>query len=281
MLLFNHLHLNVYYLTSPISPYLCPMHFDKLKALLDAKAELYNRPEFIPSDPISIPHSFSRREDIEIAGFLVATIAWGQRTTIVKNGFRLMELMDNAPYDFVIGAKANDLKRLSGFVHRTFNSDDLLFFVESLRNIYANKGGLEAAFSDGIKPGDTDVFNALCGFRSRFLDSPHLPRSVKHIANPATGSTAKRINMFLRWMVRSDNKGVDFGLWKSIFPALLCCPLDVHVGNVARKLGLLERKQNDWKAVEEMTAILRQLDAKDPVKYDFALFGMGVFEKRR
>ena len=264
-----------------ISPYLCPMHFDELKALLDAKAELYNRPEFIPSDPISIPHSFSYRGDIEISGFLVAAIAWGQRASIVKNGFRLMELMDNAPYDFVMQAKPNDLKRLTGFVHRTFNSDDLLFFVESLRNLYTNHGGLEGAFSAGLKPEDRDVFNALCGFRTRFLDSPHLPRSAKHIANPAAGSTAKRINMFLRWMVRSDTKGVDFGLWKSISPALLCCPLDVHVGNIARKLGLLERKQNDWKAVEELTAKLCQLDGNDPVKYDFALFGMGVFEKGR
>jgi len=255
------------------------MYPEELKALLDAKADLYNRPEFIPSDPISIPHSFSRREDIEISGFLVATIAWGQRTTIVKNGFRLMEMMDHAPFDFVMNANSKELRRISGFVHRTFNADDCLFFIESLRNIYLNGKGLEQAFSEGLKKDDSDVFNALVTFRNIFLEAPHLSRSVKHIANPAAGSTAKRINMFLRWMVRNDHHGVDFGLWKSVSPSLLCCPLDVHVGNVARSIGLLDRKQNDWRAVEELTGHLRKFDPVDPIRYDFALFGMGVFEK--
>lgn len=255
------------------------MNYETLRDFLEAKSAIYNTPDFIPSDPIAIPHSFKKREDIETSGFLVATIAWGQRTTIVKNGFRLMEMMDNSPYDFVINAGSSELKNFSGFVHRTFNGDDVLFFVEAIRNIYQNHGGFESAFSSGIGAGDIDVKNGLCNFREIFMSIPHMQRSGKHIANPATGSTAKRINMFLRWMVRKDENGVDFGIWKSISPALLCCPLDVHVGNVARKLGLLERTQNDWKAVEELTGRLRQFAPVDPVKYDFALFGMGVFEK--
>jgi uncharacterized protein (TIGR02757 family) len=255
------------------------MNTKGLRALLEEKTILYNRPDFIPSDPISIPHHFTRHEDIEISGFLVATIAWGQRTTIVKNGFRMMNLMDNAPYDFVMNAGPMDLKRLANFVHRTFNSDDLLFFLESLKSIYQNHGGLEQAFFAGFSDGEKDVYHSIINFRRIFLENPHLIRSRKHIADPATGSTAKRINMFLRWMVRKDNNGVDFGLWNSISPAQLYCPLDVHVGNIARKYGLLSRKQNDWKAVEELTANLRGFDRNDPIKYDFALFGMGVFEK--
>jgi uncharacterized protein (TIGR02757 family) len=255
------------------------MNTEDIKELLDKKYNQYNSPAFIPSDPISVPHCFKTREDIEISGFLVASIAWGQRVTIVKNGFRLMELMDNAPFDFVMNAGPDDLRRLSTFVHRTFNGDDCLFFIESLKSIYSDFGSLESAFSDGLRQGDKDIFNAIIHFRELLLKSPHLPRSQKHIANPAAGSTAKRINMFLRWMVRKDDHGVDFGLWKSISPAQLCCPLDVHVGNIARRLRLLERKQNDWKAVQELTANLRIFDATDPVKYDFALFGMGVFEK--
>lgn len=255
------------------------MNFEGIRALLEEKTILYNQPDFIPSDPISIPHLFSRREDIEISGFLVATIAWGQRTTIVKNGFRLMNLMDNAPYDFIMNAGPADLKRIETFVHRTFNGIDALFFIESLKSIYQHHGGLEQVFSAGLQDDDKDVYHSIIHFRKIFLESPHLRRSQKHIADPASGSTAKRINMYLRWMIRKDNNGVDFGIWNSISPALLCCPLDVHVGNVARKLGLLERKQNDWKAVEELTANLRAFDENDPVKYDFALFGMGVFEK--
>lgn len=255
------------------------MNIEGLRELLEEKAILYNQPDFIPSDPISIPHLFTRREDIEISGFLVATIAWGQRTTIVKNGFRLMNLMDSAPYDFIMNAGPADLKRIETFVHRTFNGVDTLFFIESLKSIYQNHGGLEQIFLAGLGDDDKDVYQSIINFRKIFLESPHLLRSQKHIADPASGSTAKRINMYLRWMIRKDNNGVDFGLWNSISPALLCCPLDIHVGNVARKMGLLLRKQNDWKAVEELTANLRVFDKNDPVKYDFALFGMGVFEK--
>jgi uncharacterized protein (TIGR02757 family) len=255
------------------------MNFEGIQALLEEKTILYNQPDFIPSDPISIPHHFTRREDIEISGFLVATIAWGQRTTIVKNGFRMMNFMDNAPYDFIMNAGLADLKRIETFVHRTFNGVDALFFIESLKSIYQNHGGLEQVFLAGLSKGDNNVYHSIIHFRKIFLETPHLSRSQKHIADPASGSTAKRINMYLRWMIRKDNNGVDFGLWNSISPALLCCPLDVHVGNVARKTGLLLRKQNDWKAVEELTSNLRMFDKNDPVKYDFALFGMGVFEK--
>ena len=255
------------------------MNKSELKSLLDEKLEFYNTPSFIGNDPISIPHRFSSRADIEISGFLVATIAWGQRTTIVKNGFRLMQLMDNQPGEFVMHAGKSELRALEGFVHRTFNGDDLLFFIESLRNLYRKPGGMEAVFAEGLALNASDMAGVIVHFRNVLLQTPHLPRSEKHLANPANGSSAKRINMFLRWMVRHDAAGVDFGLWKSISPALLCCPLDVHVGNVARKLGLLTRSQDDWKAVEELTEVLRSFDPEDPIKYDFALFGMGVAEK--
>ncbi len=255
------------------------MNHAVLKRLLDEKLEFYNRPSFIENDPISIPHHFTSRADIEISGFLAATIAWGQRTTIVKKGFSLMQLMDNRPGEFVMHAGKSDLRPLEKFVHRTFNGDDLLFFIESLRNLCQQPGGMERAFAEGLELNTSDMGGAIGHFRSIFLQTPHLPRSEKHLANPAKGSSAKRINMFLRWMVRHDAAGVDFGLWKSISPAQLCCPLDVHVGKVARRLGLLTRIQNDWKAVEELTAVLRNFDPEDPVKYDFALFGMGVAEK--
>jgi uncharacterized protein (TIGR02757 family) len=252
----------------------------QLREFLDHKVGEYNRPGFIESDPVSIPHSFTKKEDIEIAGFFAATIAWGQRPVIIRNARRWMELMDMAPYDFVAGASAKELKRIDGFVHRTFNSTDAKFFILALRNMYKKQGGMEQVFANGISRGDRgDVKSAILHFRKLFLSVPHEPRSEKHIANPASGSNAKRINMFLRWMVRRDKCGVDFGIWKSISPSLLCCPLDVHVGNTARALGLLTRKQDNWKAVEELTENLRQLDPDDPVKYDFALFGLGVFEK--
>lgn len=255
------------------------MVIEQLKELLNQRFTLYNTPDFISTDPISIPHSFSKREDIEVAAFCSATIAWGNRASIVKNGQRLMQLMDEAPYDFVMNASSSELKRLSGFVHRTFNADDAYFFTEALRNIYLNHQGPEQVFAEGLKTGNRQMDNAIVYFRKIFLETPHLQRSEKHIANPARGSSAKRINMFLRWMVRNDNCGVDFGIWKNLSPADLYCPLDVHSGNVARKLGLLSRKQNDWQAAAELTGNLRKLDPQDPVKYDFALFGMGVFEK--
>jgi uncharacterized protein (TIGR02757 family) len=217
------------------------------------------------------------KEDIEIAGFLAASIAWGNRPTIIKNAFRLMTMMGNAPFSFVMDCSDDQLESLNGFVHRTFNSTDAKFFVSALRNIYLNHNGLEGIFS--AYASKTSVFPAIEALNQIFFTLPHQARTMKHIANPARGSAAKRINMFLRWMVRNDSKGVDFGLWKSISPQILSCPLDVHSGNIARKLGLLTRKQNDRKAVDELDANLRLLDAEDPVKYDFALFGLGVFEK--
>lgn len=243
---------------------------------LNEKADYYNRPDFIGSDPIQVPHLFSKKEDIEIAGFLAATIAWGNRTMIIKNALRLVKLMDNRPYDFIRNHKASDLKAMEGFVHRTFNDSDLLYFVAALQHIYQNHGGLESVFAKHITNKSTQP--AIAAFKEVFFDLPHLSRTEKHVSNPLKGSAAKRINMFLRWMVRDDEKGVDFGIWKSISPAFLSCPLDVHSGNVARKLGLLTRKQNDAKALNELDNNLRMMDQNDPVKYDFALFGIGVFE---
>lgn len=248
-----------------------------LKDFLDQKASQYNTPEFIDSDPVQIPHMFTRREDIEIAGFLAATIAWGNRKMIIRNAKLMMELMDNSPFDFVISHSDADLERFTGFVHRTFNAVDLSTFIKALQNIYMTHGGLEAVFAkytqqDSLQP-------AIHQFKKIFFDVPHLPRTQKHLGDPARGSSAKRINMFLRWMVRRDHCGVDFGLWSTIAPSALSCPLDVHSGNVARKLGLLTRKQNDAKALAELDQQLRLLDPDDPVKYDFALFGLGVFEK--
>lgn len=250
---------------------------DNLKAFLDQKTETYNNPSFISSDPISIPHQFSQKEDIEISGFLTAIISWGRRDLIIKSSRRLMQLMDNSPYDFILNAEEVDFKRLTSFVYRTFNSDDLLFLVYALRNIYRDQGGLESLANQGFQKSG-DVKSTIISIREGLLNTPHLKRSEKHIANPEAGSAAKRINMFLRWMVRKDDAGVDFGIWRNIPEHALMCPLDVHVGNIARKLGLLNRKQNDWKAVVELTEKLKAFDEEDPVKYDFALFGLGIFE---
>lgn len=251
----------------------------QLKELLDKKAAFYNCPGFIETDPISVPHRYTRKEDIEIAGFFSATIAWGNRLSILRNGHKLMQMMDDRPFEFVVSAGEDDLKPFRSFVHRTFNDTDTVFFIEALRNLYLHHGGLEGAFTDGISLNDDSVLPAIMHFRHLFLKSAHLQRSEKHIANPVRGSTAKRINMFLRWMVRKDEAGVDFGIWKGIRPSQLCCPLDVHSGRVARQWGLLTRKQNDWKAVMELTEVLRTFDPEDPIKYDFALFGSGVNEK--
>ena len=252
------------------------MSRSELKEFLDFKVSQYNQPQFIDSDPISIPHRYSIKEDIEIAGFLVATISWGNRKSIINNGNHLMDLLDNSPYDFIINHKTKDLNRFNGFVHRTFNSTDLKYFIKSLKNIYLIHGGMEKIFSknstsDSLQP-------AIHQFKKIFFQLPHEIRTTKHVSDPLNGSAAKRINMLLRWLIRTDNNGVDFGIWKSISPSILSCPLDVHSGNVARKLGLLNRSQNDSKAVEELDNILRLLDKNDPVKYDFALFGLGVFE---
>jgi uncharacterized protein (TIGR02757 family) len=252
---------------------------ENTKTFLDEKVAHYNGAFFIEADPISIPHLFSKKEDREIAGFFAATIAWGQRITILKNARSLVEMMDNSPHKFITSFQDSDLNRFKKFIHRTFNSTDCIYFFHALKNIYLNHGGLEKVFHSGIQTGDLDLKNSIIHTRKIFFELDHLKRTEKHFSNPAEGSAAKRINMFLRWMVRNDNSGVDFGIWKSISPALLSCPLDVHSGRVARKLGLLKRKQNDWKAVEELTANLRGLDPVDPCKYDIALFGLGVFEK--
>ncbi len=245
---------------------------------LNEKYIRYNTPEFILSDPIQIPHRFTLKEDIEISGFLSSTIAWGQRKSIIKNADRLVSWMDNSPYDFIKNANENDFEVFSQFVHRTFNGHDCIFFLKSLQNIYKNHNGLEAVFSKQIKAGGS-MKDAFIYFRNIFFETEHLSRSEKHIANVNKNSAAKRLNLFVMWMVRQDNSGVHFGLWKDIATSKLFLPLDVHTANVGRKLNLLKRKQNDWKAVEEITSVLRQLDPNDPCKYDFALFGLGVFEK--
>jgi uncharacterized protein (TIGR02757 family) len=249
-----------------------------IKDLLEEKFLLFNNRSFIATDPIQIPHSFNKKEDIEIAAFLAATIAWGQRKTIIANAQKLMLWMDNAPHDFILNHSAKELVPFKKFVHRTFNGTDCVFFIKSLQNIYLQHGGLEDAFAKGLKKNDESIKNSITGFRKLFLELKHDSRSDKHISDPDSKSSAKRLCMYLRWMVRNDKKGVDFGIWKKINPSLLCLPLDVHTGNVSRKLGLLKRTQNDWQAVEEITSVLKQFDAADPVKYDFALFGLGAFE---
>ena len=252
------------------------MNKSELKDFLDEKVLQYNTLDFIESDPVQIPHLFTRKEDIEIAGFLSATIAWGNRTMIIKNSHRMIDLMGNAPFDFVMSHSDDDLQRLETFVHRTFNGQDFSSFIKSLQNIYLNHNGLEAVFSKHQEP--ASIQKSISEFKKTFFEIPHQYRTQKHVSDPMKGSAAKRINMYLRWMCRQDKKGVDLGIWKRIPPAILSCPLDVHSGNVARKLGLLTRKQNDGKAVAELDAKLRKLDPTDPVKYDFALFGLGVFE---
>jgi len=249
----------------------------ELKEFLDAKVVQYNNPKFIDSDPIQIPHQYTIKEDIEIAGFLTATIAWGNRKIIIRNAKQMMELLDNAPYDFVLNHKPKHLKSLENFVHRTFNGIDFTFFIKALHHIYKNHNGLEAVFSNHTDQKSTQ--RAIHQLKKVFFEIEHPSRTQKHISDPLKGSSGKRINMFLRWMVRKDNAGVDFGIWNNIPTAVLSCPLDVHSGNVARKLGLLNRNQNDAKALTELDISLRKLDSIDPVKYDFALFGLGVFEK--
>ena len=248
-----------------------------LKEFLDIKSEEYNNTSFIENDPIQIPHKFKKKEDIEISGFLTASIAWGNRKSIINSSKRMMELMDNDPHQFIINHTDNDLKSLLGFVHRTFNGYDFIQFVKSLKNIYCNHGGLEMVFFNNMK--DNSLHNSIHQLKNIFFEKEHLKRTRKHVSDPCKGSAAKRINMFLRWMVRKDDKGVDFGIWNSINQKYLSCPLDVHSGNIARKLGILKRKQNDHQAVLELDNSLRKFDESDPVKYDFALFGIGVNEK--
>jgi uncharacterized protein (TIGR02757 family) len=248
-----------------------------LKAFLDEKTRQYQQPGFLESDPIQIPHGFKQKEDIEVSAFLTATIAWGNRLSIIRSGRRMMELMDQAPYDFVMNSSEGELSQLEGFVHRTFNGLDLGCFILSLRHLYLEHGGMEKVFTQYASP--EGLQQAITLVRGHFFELPHPKRSEKHFSDPSRGSAAKRINMFLRWMVRPAETGVDFGIWKGLEPAQLSCPLDVHSGQVARALGLLNRKQNDARAVAELDAALRRLDPLDPVKYDFALFGLGVFER--
>lgn len=248
----------------------------ELKEFLDEKVEQYNNKTFIDTDPISIPHRYTKKEDIEIAGFLAATIAWGRRTMILNNANKMMSLLNDSPFDFVMNHTQTDLDRINGVIHRTFNYEDLRYFIEALKDIYLNEDGLEGIFTrhqtdDSMQP-------AIHQFNHIFFKLPHQQRTVRHVSDPWKGSAAKRINMFLRWMVRNDRKGVDFGLWKNIPASKLSIPLDVHSGNVSRKLGLLTLKQNNTKAVSELDNNLRLLDRNDPAKYDFALFGLGVFE---
>lgn len=249
----------------------------ELKEFLDEKVITYNNPKFIETDPIQVPHKFTKKEDIEISGFLTATIAWGNRRSIINNAKRLMTLLDNAPHDFVINHSEKDLEALHSFVHRTFNGRDLQQFIKSLKHIYNDYGGLEEVFKNYAEKNSLQL--AIHKFKSIFFEIEHLDRSKKHVSDPLKNSAAKRLNMFLRWMIRKDSSGVDFGVWQSLSPSQLSCPLDVHSGNVARKLGLLKRKQNDAKALLELDTSLRLLDHEDPVKYDFSLFGLGVFEK--
>ena len=268
---------------------------DDLKKILDKKLLQYNRHEFIMSDPIQVPHLFSKKEDIEIAAFLTSTIAWGNRKMIINNALRLMKLMNNAPYDFLLNTvpdykKVNsenfaklsqnaDWQAINTFIHRTFNGYDCMFFLLSLKRIYIELGGLETVFTDGFNI-EKNIFGALKFFRKEFLQLSHNKRVERHLSDVEKNSAAKRLNMFLRWLVRKDKNGVDFGLWRNIPASALMLPLDVHSGNVSRKLGILTRKQNDWKAVVEVTEHLRKFCISDPIKYDFALFGSGVFQNK-
>jgi len=248
----------------------------ELKDFLDYKVEQYNTPDFITDDPISIPHRFKRKEDIEIAGLLVSTISWGSRKGIVKSGNRMIDILGESPFDFVMSHNKAQLARFEGFVHRTFNDTDLAYFIKALKYVYMAKGGVESIFHAHAEKESLQL--AINQFKTIFFEIQHPERTLKHIGDPLKGSAAKKMNMYLRWMVRKDKKGVDFGIWQSIKPSQLSCPLDVHSGNVARKLGLLRRKQNDAVALQELDRALRQFDNQDPVKYDFALFGLGVFE---
>ena len=252
----------------------------QIKSLLDNKYRQYNTLDFIETDPIQIPHQFVNKYDIEIAAFLTASIAWGQRRSIIKNAKSLITLMDNEPYNFISNVSKKELERFNYFVHRTFQGIDCVFFIKSLKNIYQNHTGLEPVFKKGFETNLT-IYNAIKYFREIFFSIPHPVRTNKHVSNVLVNSSAKRINMFLRWMVRMDSNEVDFGIWKSIPIKSLMLPLDVHTGSVARNLQILQRKQNDWLAVEEITAILRQFDPIDPVKYDFALFGIGAFDGQK
>ncbi len=258
------------------------MTSDALKELLDEKVDAYNRPFFIEHDPVSIPHAYSLKQDIELTAFFAATLAWGQRVTIINKCKELFLLMDNSPYQFILNHTENDLKALLKFKHRTFNTTDLLYFIHFFRQYYAVNDSLENAFSAHMSVNDETIEKGLTGFHNQFFSLSDFPaRTKKHIATPARKSACKRINMFLRWMVRIDDRGVDFGIWSSISPSQLVCPCDLHVDRVARSFGLITRKPTDWQTALELTYNLRKMDPLDPVKYDFALFGLGVIENHR
>jgi len=252
------------------------MTWEYLKEFLESKVKEYNQPAFIKDDPISIPHFFTKKQDIEIAGFFAAVFAWGNRTTIINKSKELMKRMDNSPYDFIKDHSAKDLKKLKGFKHRTFNEDDLYYFIEFLHQHFSKHNSLEPAFFPAQK---LNAEQGLINFRMYFFSFEHLKRTERHVSSPLQKSTCKRLNMFLRWMVRNDDNRVDFGLWKNISPSQLICPIDVHVARVAKKLGLLKAKNINWLAAVELTEALRNLDRNDPVKYDFALFNLGAIEK--
>ncbi len=252
----------------------------KLIDFLNTKVKEFNQPSFIASDPVSVPHRFHKKQDIEIAGFFASIFAWGNRKTIINKTNELMHLMDDSPHNFCLEYSPSKMKRLIQFRHRTFNETDLYYCIEFFHHHYSKHNSLETAFSNWMDPGDEHIENALKGFHDYFFSLQGSPmRTRKHIATPARSSTCKRLNMYLRWMVRKDKKGVDFGIWNKITSRQLVCPVDLHVARVARRLGLIKRKQTDWQTALELTSVLKQLDASDPAKYDFALFGLGVFEK--
>lgn len=258
------------------------MDINDLRQILDNYVEKYNVPDFIQNDPISIPHRYQKLQDIEITAFWVSMLAWGQRKTIINKSNELFALMGDSPHEFIVNHKEKDRKAFLEFKHRTFQATDTLYFLEFLQNFYQKNTSLETAFSQFLEPDSPTIESALIGFHDLFFSLPDSPqRTRKHIATPVRKSTCKRLNMFLRWMVRNDDAGVDFGLWTKIKPAQLMIPLDVHVERIARDFGLLKRKQRDWKTVIELTNRLSELDEKDPVKYDFALFGYGVDQKSR
>lgn len=254
---------------------------NNLKAFLDGKVALFNQPAFIKNDPISIPHRFTKKQDIEIAGFFAAIFSWGNRTTIINKSKELMQLMDNDPHAFCLHHSDIDLKNLLHFKHRTFNATDLLYFIAFFKMHFSKQHSLENAFTQWMNKTDKTVENGLKGFYHYFFSLPDIPeRTRKHIASPEKNSACKRLNMYLRWMVRPDHQGVDFGIWKNISPSQLICPLDVHVARVAKELHILKRQPADWQAALELTEFLRTLDNADPVKYDFALFGTGVMANK-
>ena len=257
------------------------MKTSSLKAFLDIQVEKYNQISFIEDDPICIPHQFTLKQDIEIMGLFASVFAWGQRKTIINKCNELSNRMDNRPYDFILNHQDSDLKGLLGFKHRTFTDTDLLYFVSFLNKWYKDNESLEFAFSKHLNPKDKNIEKALTGFRLLFESNDEAPRrTLKHVSSPSQNSACKRLCMYLRWMVRDDDSKVDFGIWKTIKPSQLICPLDLHVQRTAIKFGLLQREQSDWKAALELTDNLKQFDKKDPVKYDFALFGLSIMPEK-